>query len=149
MTHSSRRERSRKSPLRVTEGFRAFVLEQLRDAGEITPRAMFGGVGLYCNGIFFGIIAGDVLYFKVDDETRAGYESRGMSPFRPYPDRPATMQYYEVPLAIVESALDLTVWAKDAVRAAERATSGAGTRRGTAAANAGRRAVSATRRRRR
>src|SRR5688572_21947756 len=58
MTHASRRERSRKSPLRVTEGFRAFVLEQLRDAGEITPRAMFGGVGLYCDGIFFGIIAG-------------------------------------------------------------------------------------------
>src|SRR5688572_22406158 len=99
MTHSSRRERSRKSPRRVTEGVRAFVLEQLRDAGEITPRAMFGGVGLYCNGTFFGIIADDVLYFKVDDETRAGYESRGMSPFRPYPDRPATMQYYEVPLA--------------------------------------------------
>jgi DNA transformation protein len=148
MTHASSRERSRKSPLRVTEGFRAFVLEQLRDAGEITPRAMFGGVGLYCNGIFFGIIAGDVLYLKVDDETRAGYESCGMSPFRPYPNRPATMQYYEVPLAIVESALDLTVWAKDAVKAAERA-SRTRARRGPDAPNGGLRADSAMRRRRR
>lgn len=124
MTHAPRREKPRqRSPLRVTEGFRAFVLEQLRDAGEITPRAMFGGVGLYCDGIFFGIIAGDVLYLKVDDETRAGYQSCGMSPFRPYPGRPATMQYYEVPLAILESPVDLTAWARTAVKVAARAHS--------------------------
>jgi DNA transformation protein len=150
MSHVSRREKpQRANPLRVTDTFREFVLEQLRGAGDITPRAMFGGVGLYCNGVFFAIIAGDVLYLKVDDETRSGYESCGMPPFRPYPGRPATMQYYQVPLAVLESALDLTAWAKDAVKAAGRATTRAGTRRGKAAANTGPRADSAMRPRRR
>jgi DNA transformation protein and related proteins len=124
MTHAPRREKPRRrSSLRVTEGFRAFVLEQLRDAGEITPRAMFGGVGLYCDGIFFGIIAGDVLYLKVDDSTRAEYEAQGMSAFRPYAGRPGTMQYYEVPLTILESPVDLAAWARTAVKVAARAHS--------------------------
>ena len=107
--------------LRVTDGFREFVLGQLRDTGDITARAMFGGVGLYCDGTFFGIIARDRLFLKVNDSTRASYESQGMSAFKPYPGRPGTMQYYEVPLAILESAHELTKWAKDAVKAAGQA----------------------------
>ena len=93
MKRSSRREKPRRaSPLRVTDAFRAFVVEQLQDAGDITPRAMFGGVGLYCNGVFFGIIAGDRRYFRVDDSTRDNYESCGMSPFEPYPGRTGSMR---------------------------------------------------------
>ena len=50
---------------------RAFVLDQLDELGDVVPRAMFGGVGLYCRGVFFGIMARDVLYLKVDDRNRA------------------------------------------------------------------------------
>jgi DNA transformation protein len=83
---------------------------------------MFGGVGLYCRGIFFGIIAGDALYLKVDDTTRGDYEAHGMSPFAPYPHRAGTMQYYAVPLNVLESSLDLAKWARKAVAVAERAS---------------------------
>jgi DNA transformation protein len=37
----------------VSDDFRDFVLEQLALAGSVTPRAMFGGVGLYLDGLFF------------------------------------------------------------------------------------------------
>ena len=30
-----------------TAAFRAFVIDQLEDLGDVTPRSMFGGVGLY------------------------------------------------------------------------------------------------------
>jgi DNA transformation protein len=50
------------------------VLDQLAEVGAITSRAMFGGV-LYCRGVFFGIIARDVLYLKVDDANRPDYEA--------------------------------------------------------------------------
>jgi hypothetical protein len=43
--------------MRVTDGFRAFVLDQLAAVESVRARAMFGGVGLYANDLFFGILA--------------------------------------------------------------------------------------------
>lgn len=113
--------RSQRS-LAGTAAFRDFVLDQLTDLGDVTARAMFGGVGLYCGGSFFGIIARDVLYLKVDAANRGDYERAGMRAFKPYPDRSGTMQYYEVPLSVLEHAPDLVRWARKAVGAARRAT---------------------------
>lgn len=107
--------------LKSSDAFKAFVLDQLEELGDVMARSMFGGVGLYSRGLFFGIIARDVLYLKTDDSNRPDYERAGMRPFKPYYDRPATMQYYAVPVAILESALDLTEWARKAVAVAERA----------------------------
>ena len=76
---------------------------------------MFGGVGLYHRGIFFGIIAGDALYLKVGDRNRQDYVDAGMKAFKPYSDRSATMQYYEVPLSVLESGPELVRWARRAV----------------------------------
>lgn len=107
-----------------TGGFRDFVLDQLADLGRVTARSMFGGVGLYCDDLFFGIVARDRLYLKVDAGNRAEYERAGMGPFKPYPDRPGTMQYYEVPVHVLEAAPELVSWARRSVAAAERARAG-------------------------
>jgi DNA transformation protein len=48
----------------VSAGYKAFVLDQLGGGGTITAKAMFGGVGLYCQGLFFGLIDDDTLYLK-------------------------------------------------------------------------------------
>lgn len=115
------RKRDSMTSLEVSAAFRAFVLDQLEGLGHVTPRSMFGGVGLYCRDLFFGIIARDVLYLKVDDVTRGDYERAGMHPFKPYPKRPGTMQYYAVPVDVLESTADLVTWARKAVAAAGRA----------------------------
>lgn len=112
-----------KRSLKVTPAFRAFVLDQLGELDGVTSRSMFGGVGLYCRGFFFGIIARGVLYLKVDDRNRSDYEDAGMKAFKPYADRPGTMHYYAVPLEILESPVDLVRWARKAVSVAERAAS--------------------------
>ena len=104
----------------VTTGFRDFVIDQLSSMGEVRPRAMFGGVGLYLGDLFFGLIDDDVLYLKVDDATRAFFERAGSAPFRPYKDRPETMQYYNVPLGVVEDVETLAEWAQLALDAAHR-----------------------------
>jgi DNA transformation protein and related proteins len=106
--------------LAVSEAFRRFVLDQLTELGDVTARSMFGGIGLYCRGLFFGIVAGDVLYLKVDDTTRQDYERQGLKPFTPYPDRPGSKKYYEVPVEVLESGDDLLRWARKAVAAAGR-----------------------------
>jgi DNA transformation protein len=106
--------------MRVSDGFRAFVLEQLGGLKSITARAMFGGVGLYAGDVFFGLIARDALYFKVDDTNRALYEAAGMGVFKPYADRPMTMPYYQVPASVLEDAEELSTWARVSVRVATR-----------------------------
>lgn len=113
------------TPLAVSPAFRRFVLDQLEDLGGVLPRAMFGGIGLYRDGLFFGIVAGDVLYLKVDDRTRPDYVAAGMGPFRPYPHRPSTMQYYAVPVGVLESASELAEWARRALGVARRLAEGA------------------------
>ena len=95
-----------------------FVLDQLSGVDGVRAQAMFGGTGLYCNDVFFGIIHRDILYLKVNDDTRAAFERAGMKPFKPYADRPTTMQYYEVPVAILEDPRDLAVWIERAVAVA-------------------------------
>jgi DNA transformation protein len=105
--------------LKVTDGFRSFVLDQLEELGDVTARSMFGGVGLYHGGVFFGILARDTLYLKVDASNLADYERAAMKPFRPYPGRQTgTMRYYSVPLEVLESPIDLAVWARKAIAAA-------------------------------
>ena len=110
--------------MRVTDGFRAFVLEQLAGVKAVRARAMFGGVGLYAGDVFFGILAADTLYLKVDDSNRSRYEAAGMDAFKPYADKSMTMPYYQVPAGVIEDADELAVWARASVRVAERARGG-------------------------
>lgn len=107
--------------MKVSDSFKSFVLDQLRELDDVTPRSMFGGVGLYCRGIFFAIVAADVLYLKVDGTTRRDYEDAGSMPFTPYPNRTGTMQYYAVPTEVLESGAELTAWARKAIAVAARA----------------------------
>ncbi len=110
------------TPVVVSREYLEFVQDQLQGLGEIAVKRMFGGAGLYVDGTFFAIVADDVLYFKVDDSNRPDYETAGMGPFRPF-DGDAVMQYYEVPVDVLEDPDDLKQWAGKAVEVAIRASS--------------------------
>ncbi len=100
----------------VGDDFRDFVLEQLAAAGQVTSRSMFGGIGLYLEGLFFALIDDDTLYFKVDDSNRARYEQAGSKPFCPFPDRPdQAMGYWQVPAEVLEDSEELARWAREAM----------------------------------
>ncbi|MGH7455495.1 MAG: TfoX/Sxy family protein [bacterium] len=100
---------------------RDFVLEQLQSLGRISSKSMFGGVGLYYNTLFFAILYNDTLYLKVDDSNRGDYGAEDMQPFKPYKNKPATLQYYEVPAHVLESRELLAEWARKAINAAKNA----------------------------
>jgi DNA transformation protein and related proteins len=100
----------------VSADFLNYVLGQLSALEGLATRRMFGAVGLYGDGAFFALISGDVLYFKVGDGNRHDYESRNMSRFRPYRDRPQlSMRYYEVPAEVLEDAEECVLWARRSV----------------------------------
>jgi DNA transformation protein len=103
-----------------SKGYRDFVVEQLGRVAPVTARSMFGGVGLYTEGLFFALIAEDRLYFKVSDTTRPEFERLGMEPFRPFGEEHA-MGYYEVPVDVLEDTAQLVVWMRKAVEVARQA----------------------------
>ena len=106
--------------LRVTPEFRDFVLDQLARIPQLRSKRMFGGVGLYSGDCFFGIVAADELFFKVDDSNRSSYTAAGSEPFRPLadPKRPVSMSYWRVPIEVLEDTGELATWALAAIRAA-------------------------------
>ena len=76
----------------------------LGDVSGVTSRAMFGGWGIYRNGVIFGIIVAGELYFKVDDSNRARYEQAESRQFvyAKSDGKPLTMPYWLVPAEVME-----------------------------------------------
>lgn len=101
----------------VSKDFSDYVREQLQLLPAVTSVRMFGGLGLYSEGLFFALIAGDTLYFKVDASNRDDYLQRGAPPFKPFPDKPS-MSYYGVPADVLEDADELARWARKSVAVA-------------------------------
>ena len=105
--------------------FVRYLLDLLEDLGGVSARRMFGGHGLFRDGLMFGLVAGDTLYFKVDDRTRAEYEARGLAPFR-YQRRGRTVAlgYFMAPEEALEDPEVLAAWARQACDVARRAGAG-------------------------
>ena len=101
----------------VNISFKEYVVDQLAELGFVTVKKMFGGAGIYYDGSIFGLLADDVLYFKVDDSNRFDYLQIGMEPFQPFANKPMSMPYYEVPAEILEDRKLLADWAHKALSA--------------------------------
>ena len=84
----------------VSADYQAYVIDQLAGLAQVRSRRMFGGVGLYANDVFFGLIDDDTLYFKVDDIDRAyaDLKARGVD-FRDEPHLIAKMPDHELWMA--------------------------------------------------
>lgn len=98
--------------------FLDYVLDCLSGLEGISSRAMFGGYGIYCEGLVFAIVVDDVLYFKVADNNRKDYEEVGSKPFT-YEAKgaTATMSYYELPESVLTDRRELGAWVKKALAA--------------------------------
>jgi DNA transformation protein len=87
-----------------SSGIAADLVERLSGVGEIQSKPMFGGFGLRLDGVHFGMVYREEIYFHVDDTLRAELSAQGMSPFT-YPHgsgKTITMQnVYTIPNEVV------------------------------------------------
>jgi DNA transformation protein and related proteins len=97
----------------ISDEFVDYVIDQLSEWGQVTARKMFGGAGLYRDGVMFGLIADDIAYLKVDDSNRKNFEGAGAEPFT-YTEKgkTITMSFYEIPADVLENPAVLAEWAK-------------------------------------
>jgi DNA transformation protein and related proteins len=82
---------------------------------------MFGGAGVYCDGLMFGLVSDDTLYFRVDDGNRRQFEAEGMRPFS-YDGKGRTIElpYWRAPERLLDEADEMVEWARAALAAAGR-----------------------------
>ena len=90
-----------------------YIVDKLAGLGDVHSRAMFGGYGIFHEGLMFALISDDVLYFKVDDTNREMYEKAGSSLF------PHGISYWEVPTDVFEDQAKLYEWAEISISIAK------------------------------
>jgi DNA transformation protein and related proteins len=101
----------------ISQSFLSFLKDELAPLGAITMRNMFGGAAAYCDGQLFALVNDDVLYFKVDDQTRLAFEAEGSSPFG-YSTKDGAhhlTSYWRAPERLFDDTDELRTWTKTAV----------------------------------
>jgi DNA transformation protein len=102
----------------VTEAAVQSLLAPISAVRPITSRKMFGGIGIYCDGVFFAVIDDDRLYFKVGEGNLADYEALSAAQWTIDGPNGGPMPYREVPTEILNAADILGDWVDKAVRVA-------------------------------
>lgn len=91
--------------------------------GPVSVRRMFGGAGIYADGLMFALVADDVIYLKVDAQNDSHFEREQLPPFT-YTARNgkrALMSYRRMPDRLYDDPEELAHWAREALAAARRA----------------------------
>jgi DNA transformation protein and related proteins len=101
-----------------------YLLELLHPFGNVAAKAMFGGHGIYKDGLIFGLVIDDAFYLKADEINRREFAARGLLPFL-YESKNKNMQvslgYHQCPEDALESSALMVDWAKSGYGAALRA----------------------------
>lgn len=99
--------------------FIEFAQELFAPLGAVSVRRMFGGAGIYCRGIMFGLIADDTIYLKADAESSKGFAARGCAPFvYDGKGKPVQMSYWQMPPELIDDADEALAWARTALAVA-------------------------------
>lgn len=82
---------------------------------------MFGGAGIFADGLMIGLIADDEIYLKADGETAPLFEREGLKPFTyGAKRRRVVMSYWRMPDRLLDDPEELAAWARGALGAARR-----------------------------
>lgn len=94
-------------------GYKEFLTDLLSGFGPVSIRNMFGGAGVYAEGVMFAIVVDDTLYLKVDEVSAEAFAAEGKHPFtyRPKGRAPVAMSYWEIPERLLDDPEELAVWA--------------------------------------
>ena len=101
-----------------------FIVELTQSIGPSYAKSMFGGHGVFLDGLMFGLIADGVLYLKADEQTQKNFTAKGLGPFTyNKKGKDFKMSYYQAPEEALENEDDMQPWARDAFDVALRAAS--------------------------
>ena len=104
--------------------FTAYVVELMQSIGPVRAKRMFGGYGIFLEGLMFGLVADSVLYLKVDEQSMDEFAARGLEAFiHNKQGKEFKMSYYQAPEEALEDIEEMNAWANKAYCSALRAAS--------------------------
>lgn len=109
------------------DDFADHCAELLSGTGVVRRRRMFGGHGLYLDGLFVAIVADERLYLKADAASATAFEAAGGRRFEyEGSGRRVQLQYWTPPDEALDSPALMQPWARRALQAALSAAAAAG-----------------------
>jgi DNA transformation protein and related proteins len=103
-----------------------FIAELFAPFGRVTVRRLFGGAGLFAEGLMFGLVFDGAIFLKVDDASIPDFEREGSRPFvytrAKSPGRVGrhSLSYWRLPERLYDDPEELVSWARRAFAIAER-----------------------------
>ncbi|HVG50738.1 MAG TPA: TfoX/Sxy family protein [Xanthobacteraceae bacterium] len=95
-----------------------FIRELFQHFRPVDVRRMFGGAGIFCDGLMFGLVFDGAIYLKIDDDTIPAFEREGSKPFvytrAKSPGRvgKASLNYWRMPERLYDDPEELAQWAE-------------------------------------
>jgi DNA transformation protein len=105
----------------MSDEFTDYVMELLGPFGTVRTRRMFGGYGVYLDGLMFALVFDDALYLKADAMNRVEFEQAGCEIFGYVRQgRRATLNFFRAPEDAMDAPQLMLPWARSAYAAALR-----------------------------
>ena len=103
-----------------------FIRELFSPFGPVTVKRMFGGAGIWSEGLMFGLVFDGAIFLKVDEASIPDFEREGSKPFVYTPAKSkgrvgrASLSYWRLPERLYDDPEELAVWAGRALAIAQR-----------------------------
>ena len=102
--------------------FVVYIVDLTQSIGPVYSKRMFGGHGIFLDGIMFGLVFRDTFYLKVDKDSRENYKSRGLEPFSYQRQGKEThLNYFQAPDEVLDDLSVMRDWCNCAFATALRA----------------------------
>ena len=111
-----------------------FIRELFSQFRPVTVKRLFGGAGVYCEGLMFALVFDGAIFLKVDEASIPDFEREGSRPFvytrAKSPGRVGrhSLSYWRLPERLYDEPDELAVWAARALAIAQRKKSAPRTR---------------------
>ncbi len=101
--------------------FTDYLHEAFAEFGPINIRRMFGGHGVFHDQLMIGLVADNILYLKVDEQSKPLFVDRDLEPFMyGKKSKRIAMSYHQAPEEALEDPGVMREWAEYAYEAALR-----------------------------
>jgi DNA transformation protein and related proteins len=103
-----------------------FIRDLFAPFGPVVVRRMFGGAGIFREGLMFGLVFDGAIFLRVDQDSIPDFEREGSRPFvytrakSPGKVGRASLSYWRLPERLYDDPEELVVWATRALAIVQR-----------------------------
>jgi DNA transformation protein len=108
------------------DSFHTFVKELFAGMGPVQIKRLFGGAGIYADGVMFGLLGSDTIHIKAnDDAMKAALRAEGSGPFvwtpqnGPRKGEKIDLGYWRLPEAALDDPDEAVKWGRRALALAK------------------------------